>query len=33
MTDGRFCKSWEEYFTSDEQAIDRAKRKFRNLRK
>lgn len=33
MTDGRFCKSWEEYFPSDEQAIDRAKRKFRNLYK
>lgn len=25
MTDGRFCRSWEENFPSDEQAIERAK--------
>lgn len=33
ITDGRFCRSWEEYFASDEQAIERAKREFRNLYK
>lgn len=31
MTYGRFWRSWEEYFASDEQAIERAKREFRNL--
>jgi len=31
ITYGRFCRSWEEYFASDEQAIERAKREFRNL--
>lgn len=28
MTDGRFCTSREEYFTNDEQAIERAKQEF-----
>lgn len=31
MTDGRFYESYEEYFASDKEAIESAKRKFRNL--
>lgn len=33
MTDGRFYESYEEYFASNKQAIERAKREFRNLYK
>jgi hypothetical protein len=32
-TYGRFFRCWEGYFTSDEQAIDSAKREFKNLYK
>lgn len=31
MTDGRFQRSLEEYFTNDEQAIERAKQEFRKF--
>lgn len=31
MTDGRIRRSWEEYFNNDEEAIESARRNFRNL--
>lgn len=31
ITVGRFCKSWEEYCTTNEQIIERSKRKLKSL--
>jgi uncharacterized protein YbcI len=31
ITDGRFCRNWEEYFTNDEQARESAQQKFRKF--
>jgi len=33
MTCGRICRSWEEYFSNDEEAISSAKKEFESLYK
>jgi len=33
MTIGRFCRSWEEYFTTNEQVIESSKRRLKRLYK
>lgn len=31
ITDGRICKSWEEYFDNDEKAIESAERELKKF--